>query len=65
MRFTHGCPPGLVLVDLPIRFICSATKQFCTAPNWRSNMVENRVELFAVGTGVVLTAIAALVPFFS
>jgi hypothetical protein len=33
--------------------------------NWRSNMVENRVELFAVGTGVVLTAIAALVPFFS
>jgi hypothetical protein len=36
--------------------VCNATKR-------GSIMVENRMELYAVSTGVVLTALAALIPF--
>ncbi len=63
MRLAHGCPPDLVLVDQLSRFICSAHKLILQCTNRRPNMVENRVEYIAVSTGVVLTALVALIPF--
>lgn len=65
MRYAHGCHGVSTLVVGQNRSICSATQVIlrCTKPE--AQMVENRMEYYAVSTGVVLTAIVALIPFIS
>jgi hypothetical protein len=65
MRTPHGCPSNWALVERLSRFICSAHKRSSAPHKPEAIMVENRVEYIAVSTGVVLTALVALIPFIA